>query len=65
MASQYGSRDASLANVLLMDPIRTRFLSTLATYNMLSRIHITLWFAPQPSRWPIRLGRSRVVAEIV
>ena len=35
-------RDISLADLLLITPIRTHFRSTLATFNTLSRIHITL-----------------------
>ena len=35
-------KDTSLTDVLLITPIRTHFRSTLATYNTLSRIHITL-----------------------
>ena len=56
--------NASLANVFLMTPFRTRFRNTQATYNTLSRIHITLWLVPQPLHRPIRRGRRQVVAGI-
>ena len=57
-------RDTSLTDKLLITLIRTRFRSTLAIYNMLSRIHTTLWLTPQSLRRPIRPGRRRAVAGI-
>ncbi len=41
MVSQYGTLDALLVDVLLTIGIRTHFLNTMVTYNMLNQIHIT------------------------
>ena len=51
-------------DVLLRIRIRTRFPNTLATFNMLSRIHITRWLALQSSRRRLRRGRRGVAAGI-